>query len=137
MIGTKTLTKVHPDLAGHAENFSRMLNDFSIAVENTIFKLGKEIIGNELAQMRIANMCMELYAMLSVLSRTTAILGMSDVSESDKKYVMTMTEIICRDSRQKFTQNHKRLGETYDSLTPLVSQAVAERDGYGLDITHF
>jgi acyl-CoA dehydrogenase family protein 9 len=137
MIGTKTLTKVHPDLAGHAENFSRMLNDFSIAVENTIFKMGKEIIGNELAQMRIANMCMELYAMLSVLSRTTAILGMSDVSESDKKYVMTMTEIICRDSRQKFTQNHKRLGETYDSLTPLVSQAVAERDGYGLDITHF
>ncbi len=137
MIGTKTLTKVHPDLSGHAENFSRMLNDFSIAVENTILKLGKNIIGNELAQMRIANMCMDLYGMLCVLSRTTSILDKADVSDSDKQYVLTMTEIICRDARQKFTQNHKRLGETYDTLVPKVSQAVAERDGYGLDIINF
>lgn len=137
MIGTKTLTKVHPELLGHAENFSRMLNDFSIAVENIIFKLGKNIIGNELAQMRIANMSMELYAMLCVLSRTTAILNKAEVSDSDKKYVLTMTEIICRDARQKFTQNHKRLGETYDTLIPTVSKAVAERDGYGLDIINF
>lgn len=137
MIGTKTLTKVHPDLAGHAENFSRMLNDFSIAVENIIFKLGKNIIGNELAQMRIANMAMELYAMVCVLSRTTSILNRAEVSDGDKQYVKTMTEIICRDARQKFTQNHKRLGETYDSLIPQVSKAVAEREGYGLDITNF
>lgn len=137
MIGTKTLTKVHPELAGHSENFSRMLNDFSIAVENIIFKLGKNIIGNELAQMRIANMAMELYATVCVLSRTTSIMNRPEVSEADKKYVMTMTEIICRDARQKFTQNHKRLGETYDSLVPEVSKAVAERDGYGLDIVNF
>lgn len=137
MIGTKTLTKVHPDLAGHSENFSRMLNDFSIAVENIIFKLGKNIIGNELAQMRIANMAMELYATVCVLSRTTSIMNRAEVSDADKKYVMTMTEIICRDARQKFTQNHKRLGETYDSLVPEVSKAVADRDGYGLDIVNF
>ncbi|MFP5458315.1 MAG: acyl-CoA dehydrogenase family protein [Bacteriovoracia bacterium] len=137
MIGTKTLTKVHPDLAGHSENFSRMLNDFSIAVENIIFKLGKNIIGNELAQMRIANMAMELYATVCVLSRTTSIMNRAEVSDADKKYVMTMTEIICRDARQKFTQNHKRLGETYDSLVPEVSKAVADRDGYGIDIVNF
>ncbi|MBY0518365.1 MAG: acyl-CoA dehydrogenase family protein [Bacteriovoracaceae bacterium] len=137
MIGTKTLTKVHPDLFGHADHFTRMLNDFSIAVENTIFKLGKNIIGNELAQMRIANMAMELYAMVCVLSRTTSILENPSISASDKKYVTTMTEVICRDSRQKFTKNHKRLGETYDTLIPEVSKAVAERDGYGLDIINF
>jgi acyl-CoA dehydrogenase family member 9 len=137
MIGNKTLTKAHPSLSKHADNFSRMMNDFSIAVENTIFKLGKNIIGNELAQMRIANMSMELYATLCVLSRTTSILNNSEIGESDKKYVSTMTEMICRDSRQKFTQNLKRLNETYDSLTPIVSQAVAERDGYGLDIINF
>ena len=87
--------------------------------------------------MRVANMAMELYAMVCVLSRTTSILNNAQVSDSDKKYVKTMTEIICRDSRQKFTQNHKRLGETYDSLIPEVSNAVAEREGYGLDITSF
>jgi acyl-CoA dehydrogenase family protein 9 len=137
MIGTKTMTKIHPSLAGHGEHYTRMVNDFSIAVENTILKLGKGIIGNELAQMRIANMALELYGMICVLSRTTSILQRSDVSESDKKYASTMTEIICRDARQKFTQNFKRLGETYDKLVPEVSEAVAERDGYGFDIIHF
>lgn len=137
MIGTKTLTRVHPELQGHSEQFSRMLNDFSIAIENTIFKYGKTIIGNELVQMRIANMSMELYATVCVLSRTTAILNKADVSENDKDYVRTLTEIICRDSRQNFTKNLKRLGETYDTLLPKASVAVAERDGYGLDILNY
>lgn len=137
MIGNKTLTKAHPSLTKHADNFSRMMNDFSIAVENIIFKLGKNIIGNELAQMRIANMAMELYAMVCVISRTTSILNNPEISQSDKDYVSDMTEVICRDARQKFTQNLKRLGETYDTLIPKVSKAVAERDGYGLDIVNF
>jgi acyl-CoA dehydrogenase family protein 9 len=137
MIGSKTLTKAHPSLSGHAEHFSRMMNDFSIAVENTIFKLGKNIIGNELVQMRIANMAMELYAMVCVLSRTTSILENGQVSDADKKYVSDMTEIICRDSRQNFTKNLKRLGESYDTYIPVVSKAVAERDGYGLDVVNF
>jgi len=137
MIGSKTITKAHPELQGHAEHFSRMMNDFSIAVENTIFKYGKSIIGNELVQMRIANMAMELYAMICVISRTTAILNKADVSASDKDYVRTLTEIICRDSRQTFTKNLKRLGETYDSLLPRAAIAVAEREGYGLDVLDY
>ena len=137
MIGTKTLTKVHPSLDGHGEQFSRMLNEFSIAVENTLLKLGKEIIGNELHQMRIANMALELYGMICVLSRTTAILENAEISAADKEYVSTLTEIICRDARQNFTKNLKRLGETYDTLLPQASKHVAERDGYGLDILNF
>ncbi len=137
MIGSKTLTKVHPSLETHSSHFSSMLNDFSIAVENTIMKLGKNIIGNELVQMRIANMVIELYVMLSVLSRTTSILNNAEISTSDKDYVSGLTEIICRDARQNFTRNYKRLSSSYDRLVPKVSAHVVERDGYGLDITNF
>ncbi len=137
MIGSKTITKAHPELQTHAEHFSRMMNDFSIAVENTIFKYGKSIIGNELVQMRIANMAMELYGMICVISRTTAILNRADASAADKDYVRTLTEIICRDARQSFTKNLKRLGETYDTLLPKAAMAVAEREGYGLDILDY
>lgn len=137
MIGSKTLTKVHPNLEIHSTHFSSMLNDFSIAVENTIMKLGKNIIGNELVQMRIANMVIELYVMLAVMSRTTSILNNSEVSASDKEYVSQLTEIICRDARQNFTRNYKRLSSSYDKVIPKVSKHVVEREGYGLDITNF
>jgi acyl-CoA dehydrogenase family protein 9 len=114
-----------------------MLKDFSIAVENTIMKFGKNIIGNELLQMRIANMSIELYVQLCVLSRTTSILDRADVSEKDKEYVLMLTEVICRDSRQTFTRNYKRLNSSYDKLLPKISKAVSEREGFGFDIIDF
>jgi acyl-CoA dehydrogenase family member 9 len=135
--GNKTLTKVHPTLETHASHFTSALGDFAIAVENTIMKYGKNIIGNELPQMRIANMVIELYVQLCVLSRTTAILNRSDVSESDKEYVSLMTEHIMRDSRQSFTRNMKRLNSSYDKLIPKISKHIAERDGFGFDIIDF
>lgn len=136
-LGSSTLTKVHPSLEKHSTNFSSAVKDFSIAVENTIMKYGKNIIGNELPQMRIANMAIELYVQLCVLSRTTAILNDDKVSASDKEYVSNLTEMICRDSRQTFTKNYRRLTSSYDKLLPKVSNAVAERDGFGFDIIDF
>ncbi len=135
--GNKTLTKVHPSMEGHGNHFSTALKDFAIAVENTIMKFGKNIIGNELLQMRIANMAIELYVQLSVLSRTTSILNRADISQSDKDYVTMLTELIMRDSRQTFTKNYKRLNSSYDKLLPKISKAVSERDGFGFDIVDF
>ena len=136
-VGSKTLTKLHPSLETHGTHFMGSVKDFAIAVENTIMKYGKNIIGNELLQMRIANMTMELYVQLCVLSRTTSILNRSDVAEKDKEYVMLMTELICRDSRQNFTRNMKRLGSSYDKLIPKISKCVSEREGFGFDIIDF
>jgi acyl-CoA dehydrogenase family protein 9 len=134
---TKTLTKVHPSLERHSQKFTHSLKDFSVAVENTIMKYGKNIIGNELAQLRIANMTIELYVQLCVLSRTTSILNNPEISESDKDYASLLTESICRDSHQSFTRNHQRLTSSYDKLTPKISKHVAERDGFGFDIIDF
>lgn len=136
-LGTKTLTKVHADLERHSQKFTHNLKDFAIAVENTIMKYGKNIIGNELVQLRIANMTIELYVQLCVLSRTTSILNNASISESDKDYAKLLTEMICRDSQQSFTKNFHRLTSTYDKLIPKVSKHVAERDGYGFDIIDF
>jgi acyl-CoA dehydrogenase family protein 9 len=135
--GNKTLTKVHPKLEVHGNHFVNCLKDFSIAVENTIMKFGKNIIGNELLQMRIANMAIELYVQICVLSRTTSILNKATVSDSDKDYVFLLTELIMRDSRQNFTRNYKRLNSSYDKLIPKISQAVSQRDGFGFDIVDF
>ena len=82
-------------------------------------------------------MAIELYVMVSVLSRTTSILENDKISDKDKEYVKTLTEMVSRDCRQNFTRNLKRLGQTYDKLIPKASKAVDEREGYGLDIIHF
>jgi acyl-CoA dehydrogenase family protein 9 len=137
MIGTKTFTKIHADLNDDGEKLMSLINEFSIKVENTIIRLGKKIIGNEMPQMRIANMCIELFVQIAVLSRTTSILNNSSVSESDKNYVKSITTLVCSKSRESFLANSRRLGSDFDKSIPSLSQQVAERDGYGLDILKF
>lgn len=137
MIGTKSFSKIHPDIASDGEKLMSLINEFSIKVENTIIKLGKKIIGNEMSQMRVANMCIELFMQIAVISRTTSILNNSTVSADDKKYVKALTEMICSRSRETFLANSKRLGTDYDKAVPDLSNLVAARDGYGLDILKF
>ncbi len=136
-MGSKTLTKIHPELSEHAENFSSMLHDFYIKVEKTLMKHGKKIIGNELPQRRIANMAIDLYVSLCVLSRTTFILESKETSKEDKDYALSMAHMVCRDCRQDFIRSHRRIDRTYDSLIPKVSKHVVDRDGYGLDIIKY
>lgn len=137
MIGTKTFSKIHPEIAENGEKLMSLINDFSIKVENTIIKLGKKIIGNEMPQMRIANMCIELFMQVAVLSRTTSILNNSNVSSDDKKYVKSLTDMICSRSREVFLSNSRRLGTDFDKAVPGLSDQVVSRDGYGLDILKF
>jgi acyl-CoA dehydrogenase family protein 9 len=137
MMPTKTLTEINPRLEVLANHFSDMLNDFSIKVENVLMKYGKKIIGNEMPQYRLANMAIELYVQLAVLSRTSSILNDNAVAENDKDYVMALTNLILRDSRQSFVKNYKRLSGSYDSNIPKTSAFVCERDGYGLDILKY
>lgn len=136
-VGTRTLTQVHPSLENFADKFSSMLNDFATDVEKTLMKYGKKIIGNELPQMRLANMAINLYVILATLSRATSILNDSSISEEDKEYAKLMTEMVCKDCRQDFMKNHKRLSGDYDATIPKVAQAVCAREGYGLDIIDF
>jgi acyl-CoA dehydrogenase family protein 9 len=137
MIGTKTFTKLHADLSDDGEKFMSLVNDFSIKVENTIIKLGKKIIGNEMHQYRIANMAIELFVQLSVLSRTNSILNNPKISAEDKTYINSLTTLICSRSREVFLANSKRLGSDFDKSIPTLSSYVADRDGYGLDILKF
>lgn len=137
MVGTRTLTKIHPDLEAYGADFSTMLNEFSIKVENTIMKYGRKIIGNEMPQYRIANMVIELYVQIATLSRTTSILNNPAISASDKKYVTDLTELICKDCKKRFKENHRRISGSFDEKIPVLSKQIVERDGYGLDILRF
>lgn len=137
MVGAKNLTLAHPSLEEHASEFVHMLGDFSIKVENALIKHGKKIIDRELVQKRIANMCIELYVTISVISRTTSILNDSKISEDDKNYVKNLTEIALRESRHRFMENFKGMDRNYDHQVENTVTELLKRESYGLDVINF
>jgi acyl-CoA dehydrogenase family protein 9 len=114
MMGSKQLTKAHPELREQAEKFSSCLGRFAIAVEDSLIKYGKKIIDNELPQGRLADMVIDLYVMCAVISRTTAIMNSSKATADQKEYVMRMTKQICKDARSRFTRNAKSMSKNSD-----------------------
>lgn len=137
MIPSKTLTMHHADLEEQSTQFSDMLSAFSIQVENSLIKYGKKIIHHELIQGRLANMAISLYAMVAVISRTTAILNHEAMSQDKKSFALTMAKLACAESRHKFMVNYKAMGKNNDKDITKASEYVVEHDGYNLDILDF
>ena len=137
MMGSKQLTKAHPELKEQAEKISSCLGKFAIAVEDSLIKYGKKIVDNELPQGRLADMCIDLYVMVAVISRTTSILNSSKATQDQKDYVLRMTKQICKDSRRRFTRNFLSMSKNSDKATIKISESVIKFGGYGLDIIDF
>ena len=134
---TRSLTKAHDSLEEEANYFSGMLSGFAIQVENTLIKYGKNIIGNEFPQGRIANMTIELYVMLALLSRTTSILNDSSVDQAKKDYVSKLCKLSFSDSRRRFVSNLKGMTKNKDKMIKEISEMVVQNGGYGLDIIDY
>lgn len=137
IVGGRVLTKLDSQLQVYSNSFSEMLNDFATDVEKVLMKYGKNIIGNELPQMRLANMVCELYAMLATLSRTDSILKNKGLSEEQRNLALDLCHMVCSDSKATFRKNHKRLSGQFDSVTPKVCKALCNKDGNLFDITDF
>ncbi|MFA6237525.1 MAG: acyl-CoA dehydrogenase family protein [Bacteriovorax sp.] len=137
MMGSKHLSKAHPELKEQAEKFSSCLGKFAISVEDALIKYGKNIVDNELPQGRLADMVIDLYVMLAVMSRTTSILNSSKASQDQKDYVLRITKQICKDARRRVTRNAKSMSKNSDKTVIKISESVVKYGGYGLDIIDF
>ncbi|RZF21094.1 acyl-CoA dehydrogenase [Halobacteriovorax vibrionivorans] len=137
MIGQRLITKQHEKLDKEAGKFNSLLGQFAIQVENTLMKYGKNIIGNELPQKRIAEMAMNLYVMLAVISRTTSILNSEKVDQAKKDYCLNLARVALKDARAVVVTNLKSMTNHDDKIVKATSDMVCDNDGYGLDIINF
>lgn len=137
MFLTRSLTQVAEELEEESEEFSSMLSGFAIQVENTLIKYGKKIIDHELPQGRLANMAIQLYVMVAVLSRTTSILKSEKHTKENKEYCLNLAKHSIAKARKTFISNLKMMNKNSDKITTSLSDKVSQNGGYGLDIIDY
>jgi acyl-CoA dehydrogenase family protein 9 len=64
-------TRVHPTLADEAGSVASIIHSLGVAVESVLRKYGKEVIERQFLQQRFANVAIDVYLSVAVLSRTT------------------------------------------------------------------
>src|SRR5215212_4567851 len=63
--------RVHPALADEAATVATMINSVSLAIDTLLRRHGKAIIERQFHQQRLANIAIDVYLSVAVLSRTT------------------------------------------------------------------
>lgn len=137
MIGSVTIDGHCKELEEEVSHISSLINSFALKVEDTLMKYGKSIIDNELPLKRIANMAIDLYVTLCVVSRTTHIFGLDSMDENKKNYILKLSKLSLHDIRHNFIHNLKELEKNQDELVKSISKDVVDFDGYGIDIIDF
>jgi acyl-CoA dehydrogenase family protein 9 len=137
MITSKGLNKGHAELQDYSTYFTAMLSDFSVEAENALMKHGKKIIDAELVQGRLANMAIELYVYVAVISRTTAILDNNSIPAEKKKHSLSLAKLALKDARHRFKSALKGMKGSGDRLVRDISKSVCENDGYDFDIINY
>jgi acyl-CoA dehydrogenase family protein 9 len=70
-IAKPAFSKVHLALGDEADAVAGIIHDLALAVEGLLLKHGKDVIERQFLQLRLANVAIDVYMSVAVLSRTT------------------------------------------------------------------
>jgi acyl-CoA dehydrogenase family protein 9 len=127
-VTTPRLTAVHPALKPWADYFTQYVERFQRAVESAIMKFGKRVIDRQLMLKRFADIAINLYAMLAVLSRVTSRIQAVGVEAAQPE--IDIVRIFCEDAWRSTRRNLRQIRKHQDRSVRRVAAHMSERRAY-------
>jgi acyl-CoA dehydrogenase family protein 9 len=129
------ISRVAPELAGEGEALARYSAAMANLTETLLQKHGKAIVEREYQQERLANVIIELYAGLSVLSRVTAAIAEKGPGKAAEE--IRIARAFIRESRHRIVGNLKEIDKNLkepeagrDADLTAISDTVYQASGY-------
>lgn len=126
------LELVHPSLAPEADQIGKYAGVFANAVETILRKHGKKVVDQEYQQERLADVLIDLYAQIAILSRVTS--SIQKRGEEKAKGEVEMARWFCSHAKHRMVGNLKALEKNQDRRTTVISDLVYEAGGYPYDL---
>jgi acyl-CoA dehydrogenase family protein 9 len=126
------LTAVHPALKPWADYSMQYVERFHRTVDSAIMKFGKRVIDRQLMLKRFADIAIDLYAMLAVLSRVTS--RINAVGEEAAQPEIDIVRIFCEDAWRGVRRNLRQIRRHQDRSVRRVAAHMAERQSYDFSL---
>jgi len=122
------LTRIAPSLAAQGELVAKYSRAASGAVETLLRKYGKGVIGKEYHQERLANVAIDLYACLAVLSRATAAIAARGAEGSADE--VRVAKAFVEGAKYRIVAQLKEMDKNRDAEQTAISEAAYAATGY-------
>ena len=126
------ITKAHPSLRMQVGWVENAVQELAALTESTLRKHGKEIVEKQFATRRMADIAIDLIAMLATISRTTALLEKR--GEDGAKREQQMCFAFCSDAYRRIKSNLRAAGRNNDEELKAVADAMLASGKYPDDI---
>jgi alkylation response protein AidB-like acyl-CoA dehydrogenase len=92
---------------------------------------GKHIIGKQFSMQRVADVAIDLFVGISVLSRVASM-----EADGSEKYhrAVDIARLFTQDAKRRMNQNLRRLIKNEDDASQLLSDFIVEEENYPWDI---
>lgn len=127
----RILYALAPPLQKFAEVYEKYAVELSKSADQLLRQHGKAVADQQHAQKRIADLAIDLFVGLCVLSRVDALLKQGHPSAAQ---ALDIAELFTRQARRRMARNRRGLERNEDALTERLAVAVLERGSYAWDV---
>ncbi len=124
-------TKVDLKLKEQAEIFEDATRDLASAVDRTLRKYGRDIIGQQFPTKRLADIMIDLFVLACVLSRVNAALVEKGATGAAKE--VEILKVFSGQVRRRVKSNISKIDDNDDDLIRSLAEHALEREGFSWD----
>lgn len=125
------LTQAAPELEPEAEVVGKYVRAMSGAVETLLRKYGKDVIGKQYHQERLANVAIDLYASVAVLSRATAAIQKRGSEKAAEE--VRLAKAFVQAAKYRMVGHLKEMDKNRDVEQTAISETAYAASGYAFD----
>lgn len=130
----QSITKTHPALKKLAAPLEEYSVEFASSIENLLRKHGKSIALRQFAQMRVADISIDLFAMACLLSRVTR--SFEEKGEVASELERALAEAFFVRANRRIRGNFKAILRNDDEVMKLIANKTYEFGKYPFDAIH-
>lgn len=130
-VGRDRFSKAHPSLKLEAELYEKYTLALSQVAEQTVRKLKKGIVGEQLVTKRFADMAIDIFVGICMLSRVTNIIEQK--GEQGAQDEITMLKVFTQQAKRRISSNLRRFSRNEDAEIRALADSVLASDGYRWD----
>jgi acyl-CoA dehydrogenase family protein 9 len=131
-LGRERASRAHPVLNREAVVFEEYVGDLAKNVEKVLRKHGREIAEMQYTQNRIAEMAIDLYAIASVIARTTSVIEKR--GEEGARREIDLTSIFVGDAQRRLAETVSLFDKNDDELRKAIASKAYVDGGYPFDV---
>jgi acyl-CoA dehydrogenase family protein 9 len=129
--GSHGIEHMHPTLKKEAVLFEDWVPELAKNVEKTLRKHGKNISEMQFVQRRVADVAIDLYAMVACISRSTqALLERGPEAEREAR----LCRAFCGRAAHRIKRNIRQFDDNDDELLKTIADNAFDQTEYGLDV---